>query len=65
MLDPKFIRENPDIVKKSLKDRNGDIQLVDKFFEMDEARKKLITEVEDLKRSKNEYSKKIGEKSVF
>ena len=61
MLDPKFIRENPDVVKKSLKDRNGDIQLVDKFFEMDEVRKKLITEVEDLKRSKNEYSKKIGE----
>lgn len=61
MLDPKFIRENPDIVKKSLKDRNGDVQLVDKFFEIDEARKKLITEVEDLKRSKNEYSKKIGE----
>lgn len=61
MLDPKFIRENPEKVKKSLEDRNGDVALVDKFFELDEERKKLIKEVEDLKCKKNEYSKKIGE----
>jgi seryl-tRNA synthetase len=61
MLDPKFIRENADIVRKSLENRCGDAGLVDKFFELDEVRKKLITEVEDLKRQKNENSKKIGE----
>ena len=61
MLDPKFIRENPDVVRKSLKDRGGDAALVDKFFELDEERKKLIRQTEDLKREKNERSKKIGE----
>ena len=61
MLDPKFIRENAERVKKSLEDRNGDVKLVDKFFELDETRKKLIKEVEELKCKKNEYSKKIGE----
>lgn len=61
MLDTKFIRENPDIVKRSLKDRGDDVGLVDKFNELDEIRKKLIKEVEELKCKKNEYSKKIGE----
>ena len=61
MLDPKFIRENPEVVRKSLEDRSGDTGLVDKFFELDETRKGLIKEVEKLKCKKNEYSKKIGE----
>ncbi|MFC1570772.1 serine--tRNA ligase [Candidatus Omnitrophota bacterium] len=61
MLDPKFIRENKDLVRKSLDDRGGNVELVDKFFQLDEERKKLIQEVEDLKRQKNEFSKKIGE----
>ena len=61
MLDPKYIRENPDIVKKSLKDRGGSDELVDKFLAMDEKRREIIQQVEDLKRQKNEASKKIGE----
>ena len=61
MLDPKFIRDNPDAVRKSLADRKGNAALIDRFLELDEKRKKLITETEDLKRQKNEASKKIGE----
>ena len=61
MLDPKFIRENPDIVKKSLEARSDDVGLVDRFFELDKTRKELVQEVETFKRQKNEASKKIGE----
>ncbi len=59
MLDPKFVRENPEDVKKGLKDRNSKIVL-DGFFEMDAKRRELIAQVEDLKREKKESSKKIG-----
>ena len=60
MLDPKFIRENADAVRKSLKDRGNDIGLVEKFLDLDKARKESIRQVEGLKRRKNEFSEKIG-----
>jgi len=60
MLDVKFIRENPDEVRKALVNRNGDVSLVDRFFELDAVRKELIKETEDLKRTRNEASQKIG-----
>ncbi len=59
MLDPKFIRDNPKIVKKSLQDRNIKLD-IDDFLELDKERRAMIQEVEDLKRQKNETSKKIG-----
>ena len=34
MLDPKFIRENPDIVRKSLKNRGDKVELIDQFLEL-------------------------------
>ncbi|MFH1837302.1 MAG: serine--tRNA ligase [Candidatus Omnitrophota bacterium] len=61
MLDPKFIRENADLVKKSIKNRNNDPAIIDKFLALDEKRKKCVYETEDLKKRKNESSKKIGE----
>lgn len=61
MLDPKFIRDNADLVRKSQKDRGGDVSLVDKFLAIDEKRRDIIQEAEDLKRRKNEASKSIGE----
>jgi len=61
MLDPKFIRENADIVKKALKNRSDKPELVDKFLKIDQARRDLLQEVEALKCEKNEASKKIGE----
>ena len=60
MLDPKFIRENADEVKKALASRNGDVKLVDKFMLIDGERKEIIREAEELKRLKNEASQKIG-----
>ena len=61
MLDPKFIRENPDIVRQSLKNRSDNPNLIDDFLELDAQRKKIVQEVETLKNEKNEASKKIGE----
>ena len=61
MLDPKFIRENADTVRKSLTDRGGDAGPVDKFLSLDEERRKIIQEVEGLKKKKNEATKKIGQ----
>lgn len=60
MLDPKFIRENIESVRISLKNRNGDVTLVDKFVELDGKRRELIKAAEELKRLKNEASGKIG-----
>jgi seryl-tRNA synthetase len=59
MLDPKFIRENPDAVKKALRDRNTKLD-IDEFLLLDKKRREIISSVEDLKRQKNEASKKIG-----
>jgi seryl-tRNA synthetase len=61
MLDPRFIRENADLVRKSVKDRGEDMGLVDRFFSLDETRRDLIQQVEDFKRRKNELSNKIGQ----
>ncbi len=61
MLDPKFIRENPDAVRKSLKDRGDDTGRLDKFLDLDKERRSLVQEVENLKKEKNEASKKIGQ----
>ncbi|MFH1847368.1 MAG: serine--tRNA ligase [Candidatus Omnitrophota bacterium] len=61
MLDLKFIRENADLVKQSMKNRCDDTGFVDRFFDLDTQRKTFIQEVEELKRQRNESSKKIGE----
>ncbi len=61
MLDPKFIRENTDLVKKGIENRKGDVSLVDKFQELDKSRRALVQETEGLKKKKNESSKKIGQ----
>ncbi|MBD3379546.1 MAG: serine--tRNA ligase [Candidatus Omnitrophica bacterium] len=61
MLDPKFIREDPDAVRRSLEIRGDDVSLVDEFLSLDEARRNKIQEVEELKSEKNRASKSIGE----
>jgi len=59
MLDPKFIRENSDIVRKSLKDRGITLDL-DELLSLDGERRKLITKVETHKNERNIESEKIG-----
>ncbi len=53
MLDIKFIRENPEAVKKAIKDKGMDLDLGE-FLRLDEKRRKLITEVDQLRKERNE-----------
>jgi seryl-tRNA synthetase len=59
MLDIKFIRENTDIVRQSLKDRNLDLDL-ESVMKADEARRKALTEVEDLRSRQNKANDEIS-----
>ena len=58
MLDIKFIRENPDKVKKAIADKGVDLDL-DKLLELDERRRALLAETETLQATKNQVSKEI------
>lgn len=60
MLDIKFIRSNPDLVKKAMKNRNADLDsMVDEVIETDAARRNLMGEMESEKARQNDVSKKI------
>ena len=59
MLDVKFIRDNPELVRKGLKDKKVDLNL-DEFLKLDKEKRKILTEVEELRAKKNEVSDKIG-----
>ena len=59
MLDIKYIRENPEDVKKRLLTR-GDTFGIDKVRELDEKRRALIKETESLKEERNRVSREIG-----
>ncbi|MBN1451363.1 MAG: serine--tRNA ligase [Anaerolineales bacterium] len=61
MLDINLIREQPDVVRKSLKDRQMDPSPVDSILQLDEKRRELLTEVETLKAERNAVSKEIGQ----
>jgi len=61
VLDIKLIREKPDFVRQRLATRNGgDDSLVEKILQSDDARRKLLGEVEALKSQRNRVSKEIG-----
>jgi seryl-tRNA synthetase len=60
MLDIKFIRENPEIVKKGIVNKN-EKDTVDQILELDEKRRSLISQVEDLKAQRNSASQQIGQ----
>lgn len=60
MLDIKFIRQNVDIVKKSIKDRGMEADL-DGLLELDGQRRSLLQEVEALRHRKRATSAQIGE----
>ena len=61
MLDINLIREQPDVVRKSLKDRQMDASPVDSILKLDEKRRALLTEAETLKAERNAVSKEIGQ----
>lgn len=59
MLEMKFIRENTDLVRQSLKNRNSDFDL-ERLLELDSIRREKLTEVETLKKKRNDVSAIIG-----
>ena len=60
MLDLNVIREKPDLVRTSLKNRQMDVSPVDDILRLDEKRRTLLTQVEALKAERNVVSKEIG-----
>ncbi|MFA5105082.1 MAG: serine--tRNA ligase [Candidatus Margulisiibacteriota bacterium] len=60
MLDPKFIRANPDKVKKALEDRSADTSLLDGFLSVDRQWRLKVAEFEALKSYQNEVSGQIA-----
>jgi len=57
MLDINFIRENKEKVKKGVKNKKFDPKLVDEVLALDEKRRKLIIEIEDLRAKRNIVAK--------
>ena len=59
MLDIRFIRENQDIVRKALKDRGLDFGL-DGFFALDERRRSVIKDLDELRAKQNKINDEIS-----
>lgn len=62
MLDIRFIRENPEIVKQNIRNKFQDskLPLVDEVIELDAENRRTIQEANDLRAEKNRLSKQIG-----
>ena len=62
MLDIKFIRENPDLVKAAMKNRNADMdEHIDEVLKLDADRRELTAKAESMKSKQNAVTKKIPE----
>ena len=59
MLDMKFVRENPEVVEKALKNRNNPLSL-DGFLKLEQERRSVLAEVEVLKNERNQESQEIS-----
>ena len=62
MIDIKFLRENPDIVKQNIKNKFQDhkLGLVDEVIELDASSRTVQQEADDLRAKRNRISKQIG-----
>ncbi len=62
MLDLKFVRENPDIVKQNIKNKFQDskLPLVDEVIELDAKNRATKAEADSLRANRNKLSKQIG-----
>jgi len=60
MLDLNLIREKPDLVRRSLKNRQMDASPVDDILRLDEQRRSLLIQVETLKAERNVVSREIS-----
>jgi seryl-tRNA synthetase len=59
MLDLKFVRANPDLVRKAIHDK-GEKADLDRLLELDEELRALLTAADDLKRERNEQSERVA-----
>ena len=62
MLDIKFVRENPEIVKENIKKKFQDqkLPLVDQVLALDEENRAAMTEANQLRAARNAKSKQVG-----
>ena len=62
MLDLKFVRENPEIVKQNIRNKFQDskLELVDEVIELDAKNRAVKKEADDLRANKNKIAKQIG-----
>ena len=62
MLDIRFVRENPEVVKKNIRNKFQDnkLPLVDEVIELDKRNREIKQEVEGLRAERNKISKMIG-----
>ena len=62
MLDIRFIRENPELVRENIKKKFQDakLPLVDEVLELDEKKRAAITEASELRAQRNTLSKQVG-----
>ncbi len=62
MLDIKFVRENPEVVKENIKKKFQDkkLPLVDEVIELDTERRTVMTRADELRANRNKLSKQIG-----
>ena len=62
MLDLKFVRENPEIVKQNIRNKFQDhkLPLVDEVIELDKQKRAVQQERDTLRSEKNTLSKQIG-----
>ncbi len=61
MLDPKLIKENPEIIRNMLKDRSVDFDL-DALIESDQKRREFIIKTDELRKKKNQVALEISQK---
>ncbi|OQX61833.1 MAG: serine--tRNA ligase [Desulfococcus sp. 4484_241] len=60
MLDGKFIKQNPDEVKKAIANRGEDPAVIDRFLEYEAERKELLSETESLRHKRNVVSAQVA-----
>ena len=62
MIDIKFLRENPDVVKENIKKKFQDskLPLVDEVIELDKQARETQMEADNLRSERNKISKEIG-----
>ncbi len=61
VLELKFLRENPEVVRKAISNKNESVDF-DRFLQIDSKRRMLIKKIDDGKHNKNALSKKVGVK---